>query len=183
MEKNKMRQLMIEKLNKLAVDESRQEQIESIYRRFFQSDLWLSATSIAVTIATDFEFPTAPLIQQALFEGKKVAVPKSLPKRQLVFYWINESTTYKLSKFGVEEPVSQDKAQPEELDLVIVPGLIFKENGYRIGFGGGFYDRFLGDYSGKTASFVFIEQLMENWEEALFDLPVQQLFIGETEEQ
>lgn len=72
MEKNKMRQLMIEKLNKLAVDESRQEQIESIYRRFFQSDLWLSATSIAVTIATDFEFPTAPLIQQALFEGKKL---------------------------------------------------------------------------------------------------------------
>ncbi|MEO1772843.1 5-formyltetrahydrofolate cyclo-ligase [Candidatus Enterococcus ferrettii] len=182
MEKSKIRQLMIEKLNKIAVDERRQEQVESIYRQFFQSDLWLSATSIAVTIATDFEFPTAPLIQQAFLEGKKIAVPKSLPKRQLVFYWIDKTTSFELSNFGVEEPVSGNKAQPEELDLVIVPGLIFKENGYRIGFGGGFYDRFLADYSGKTASFVFVEQLMESWEREPFDLPVQRLFIGEMEE-
>ncbi|EOH87709.1 5-formyltetrahydrofolate cyclo-ligase [Enterococcus pallens] len=183
MKKNKMRQLMIEKLNKLAVDGRRQEQVESIYRKFFQSDLWLSATSIGVTIATDFEFPTAPLIQRALLEGKKVAVPKSLPKRQLIFYWIDKTTTFELSKFGVEEPISDEQANPDELDLVVVPGLIFKENGYRIGFGGGFYDRFLANYSGRTASFVFVEQLMESWEEEPFDLPVQQLFIGEMEEQ
>lgn len=183
MEKNKMRQLMIGKLNKLAVDESRQKQVESIYRKFFQSDLWLSATSIGVTMATDFEFPTAPLIQRALSEGKRIAVPKSLPKRQLVFYWIDETTAFKLSKFGVEEPISDEQANSDELDLVVVPGLIFKENGYRIGFGGGFYDRFLADYSGKTASFVFAEQLMESWEEEPFDLPVQKLFIGEMEEQ
>ncbi|MBO1306563.1 5-formyltetrahydrofolate cyclo-ligase [Enterococcus sp. 669A] len=182
MEKQKMRQLMIQRLEKIAVDKRRQPQVESIYREFFQSDLWQAAKSVGVTIATDFEFPTAPLIQQALAEGKKVAVPKSLPKRQLVFYWINESTTFVASKFGVEEPVSEAVADPTELDLIIVPGLIFKNNGYRIGFGGGFYDRFLSSYSGKTASFVFSEQLMESWQPEPFDLPVQQLFIGKMEE-
>ncbi len=135
-----------------------------------------------MTIATDFEFPTAPLIRQALAEGKKVAAPKSLLKRQLVFYWIDESTTFVASKFGVDEPVSEAVADQTELDLIIVPGLIFKSNGYRIGFGGGFYDRFLSSYSGKTASFVFSEQLMESWQPEPFDLPVQQLFIGKMEE-
>ncbi|MGM0215709.1 5-formyltetrahydrofolate cyclo-ligase [Enterococcus sp. AZ109] len=183
MDKQKMRQLMIQKLEKIAVDESRLEQVASIYDKFFKSILWQEATTVGVTIATNFEFPTALLIQRALAEGKKVAVPKSLPKRQLVFYWIDEHTSFVPSKFGVEEPISEAVAESSELDLLIVPGLIFRRDGYRIGFGGGFYDRFLSSYSGKTASFVFSEQVLETWQPEPFDLPVQQLFIGETEEE
>lgn len=129
-------------------------------------------------MATDFEFPTSELIQAALTAGKKVAVPKSLPKGEMVFHWIDPETPFYTTKFGVEEPAIENIAASKELDLLIVPGLIYNHAGYRIGFGGGYYDRYLANYQGKTASLVFKEQVVEEWVIEPFDQPIQQLFLA-----
>ena len=64
----------------------------------------------------------------------------------------------------------------KEIDLIVVPGLLFSSRGFRIGFGGGFYDRYLADYQGETCSLVFSEQLYDDWEVEDFDIPVQKIY-------
>lgn len=59
-----------------------------------------------------------------------------------------------------------------------MPGIVFTLEGFRIGFGGGYYDRFLEQYQGETCSLVFSEQIQENWQVEPFDLPVKRLFIS-----
>jgi len=178
MEKQKLRQLAISRLQKMADSENRQNQVELILGNFFESKIWGNSTSIGVTMATQFEFPTAQVIQRAFEMDKKIAVPKSLPRGEMVFHWIDSSTDFYKTKFGVEEPAIEDIARPNELDLLVVPGLVFNRSGYRIGFGGGYYDRYLANYNGKTCSFVFAEQLMEDWQTERFDQPIQQLFLS-----
>ncbi len=178
MEKEKLRQLAIRRLEEIKDNGERKVQIENIYHSFFRSSTWEDVKTIGVTMATSLEFPTAPLIERAFATGRKVAIPKSLPKGEMIFHWIDSTTEYYTTKFGVEEPDIDDKAQPDELDLLIVPGLVFNRAGYRIGFGGGYYDRYLANYKGKTCSFVFAEQLMEDWQIEVFDQPIQQLFLS-----
>lgn len=178
MEKEKLRQLAITRLQKLANNGERQIQVELILDKFFQSEAWRESETIGVTMATKFEFPTTSLIQRAFAEGKKIAVPKSLPKGEMVFHWIDRETDFNTTKFGVEEPAIEAAAESDELDLLIVPGLVFNRAGYRIGFGGGYYDRYLANFKGRTCSFVFAEQLMEEWQKEEFDQPVQQLFLS-----
>lgn len=178
MEKDRLRQRAITRLQKIAASEERQIQAERILNKLYQSKAWKEAESIGVTMATKFEFPTSSLIQRAFETGKKIAVPKSLPKGEMVFHWVDPDTVFYTTRFGVEEPSTEDIANPDELDLLIVPGLVFNRAGYRIGFGGGYYDRYLAKYKGKTCSLVFAEQLMEDWETEAFDLPIQQLFLS-----
>lgn len=178
MEKKKLRQLAVQRLTALVNSDERQTQVNSILTQLYLSSFWQEATSIGVTMATDFEFPTSELIQAAIAAGKKVAVPKSLPKGEMVFHWIDSETPFYMTKFGVEEPVVENIAVSTELDLLIVPGLIYNHAGFRIGFGGGYYDRYLANYQGKTASLVFKEQLVEEWAIEPFDQPIQQLFLA-----
>lgn len=176
MEKEKLRRLGIARLQKLAHKEERDTQVQRMYEAFFHNDCWNESDSIGVTMATSFEFPTALLIQRAFEEGKKVAIPKSLPGGKMVFHWIEPETRFYTTKFGVDEPTHDAIAESQELDLLIVPGLVFNRAGYRIGFGGGYYDRYLANYTGMTCSFVFAEQFMDEWQPEPFDQPIQQLF-------
>ena len=88
---------------------------------------------------------------------------------------MDEKTQYLLSDFGVEEPLVQQQVEKSEINLLIVPGLIFSSQGYRIGFGGGYYDRFLTTFQGQTVSLAFSEQLRDDWQPAEFDIPVKKI--------
>ena len=177
MDKKERRQFAIQKLKKLARQSDLKDKKENqILALFFASKQWRNAQSVALVKAVDFEFDTDKVMQQAFLEGKKVLVPKSLPERQLAFYEVDKQTEYKTTKFGVKEPLSNLFLPKEEIDLIIVPGLLFSSQGYRIGFGGGFYDRYLADYQGKTCSLVFSEQLLDDWEVEKFDIPVQKIY-------
>lgn len=177
MNKKELREQGIQNLKKLAdnpkVKGKKEQQILSM---FFASRQWKVAKTVAVIKAVDFEFDTDKVMQRGVAEGKKVVVPKSLPERKLAFYEVDERTSYRVTKFGVEEPVSNLFVTQEEIDLIIVPGLIFSAKGYRIGFGGGFYDRYLATYEGMTCSLVFSEQLNDGWSEDAFDIPVSHIY-------
>ena len=64
--------------------------------------------------------------------------------------------------FGLLEPIESKtkKVEPKEIDLMIVPGLGFDKDGFRLGVGGGYYDRFLQNYNGNTLSLAFQEQMV-----------------------
>ncbi|MHC5267570.1 5-formyltetrahydrofolate cyclo-ligase [Enterococcus sp. LJL98] len=177
MSKKELRQQGIQRLKQLASNPQLKSEKESqILALFFASRQWKLAKTIAVIRPVDFELDTKKVMNRAFIEGKKVVVPKSLPERRLAFYEVDTQTKYYQTKFGVEEPESNLFVTQEEIDLLIVPGLVFSTKGYRIGFGGGFYDRYLATYQGETCSLVFSEQINNTWKKDPFDLPVAKIY-------
>ncbi|TRX51601.1 5-formyltetrahydrofolate cyclo-ligase [Fulvivirga sp. M361] len=68
---------------------------------------------------------------------------RTLPDGQLAHYEINANTQFKTNKWGIPEPVDAVMADPDEIDMVLIPLVTFDKNGHRIGYGKGYYDRFL----------------------------------------
>ncbi len=106
---------------------------------------------------------TFPLIRQAWEQGKRVTVPcADFIEKKMTFHQINDFTNLEERAFGLKEP--DPKKSPlvpvKELDLIIVPGLAFDQEGARLGFGGGFYDRFLPKVRAKTIALAFSCQLV-----------------------
>ncbi|MGT2772059.1 5-formyltetrahydrofolate cyclo-ligase [Streptococcus marimammalium] len=118
------------------------------------------AKTIATYLSFDYEYDTSLLIHQAHEDGKKVLVPKIVSKGEMVFVSYDEDDL-SLSSFGVREPNNYQSVLKNEIDLIHVPGLIFNHKGYRIGYGGGFYDRYLKDYEKATISTIYQCQLKE----------------------
>lgn len=149
--------------------------IQSLHDRLFDSDLWKKAESIGVTMSQDIEWDTYPIINRAWREKKMISVPKATHKtRQMTFYAITSFDQLEEGYIGIQEPIEgkATEIKKQEIDLLIVPGVAFTKAGYRIGFGGGFYDRFLADYTGETVSLIATEQLYNNLPHDEYDQPV-----------
>lgn len=180
MEKEALRKQGIQRLKALEqTPEIKQAKEAVIYEKLFASPLWQEASSIGVVLSMGHEFNTQPIIEQAFAEHKRVAVPKVFPERQMKFIKITADTPYATSSMGIREPVTEEECPKNEMDLLLVPGVVFSKKGYRIGFGGGYYDRYLQGFNGKTCSVLFKEQLAAEWEADAFDIPVQHLITDE----
>ncbi len=108
-----------------------------------QSDLYKNADRIMFYISMADEVSTKEIIKRAFADGKAVFVPKVTGKTEMEACLISDSEAYEKSTLGVAEPKNSVFADKNEIDLIIVPGLAFNKAGVRLGFGGGFYDRYL----------------------------------------
>ena len=111
-----------------------------------------------VYVSKEIEVDTHILIQTALRDGKKVAVPRCVPDSRLMeFFYIQSMDELKPGAFGVLEPVP-DKAKlvtAYEGALCVVPGLCFDAQGYRLGYGKGYYDRFMSSFEGFSVGMCY----------------------------
>ncbi|MGC6770198.1 5-formyltetrahydrofolate cyclo-ligase [Enterococcus sp. LJL51] len=177
MKKKAIREIGAANLNWLFRHEEIKKNKEAeLYQELFYDIVWKQAAVVGVVKSLPFELDTAPVMTQGWAEGKQIVVPKTT-KNGLVFHQITAESVFVESAFGVEEPAIEKEIKLSEIDLLIVPGLIFKINGYRVGFGGGYYDRVLKDFQGKSCSLVFSEQIQESWQIEEFDQRVDKLFI------
>ncbi|MDX8045985.1 5-formyltetrahydrofolate cyclo-ligase [Gracilibacillus sp. S3-1-1] len=145
--------------------ENREQLEEKLQQRLFDLAEWKEANVIATTIAKGVEWNTEQIIYHAWQEGKKVAIPKSNPiDHTMKFYLYSEDDQLEKVWKDILEPIEASSTYISEdgIDLLIVPGIVFNKQGFRIGFGGGFYDRFLKGYTGVTVSLVANFQLMKN---------------------
>lgn len=180
--KKEIRQSTLGKIAALS-EQSFQQGVNRIQLSLFNHPKWQRARTIGVTISRGREIPTRPIIERAWQEGKQVAVPKCLPTaKTLDFRHLHHFNQLETVYFGLKEPIiSQTPAvNKDQLDLVIVPGVAFDPTGYRIGFGGGYYDRFLADYEGDTVALLLSDQLVERIPGELHDIPVQTLITERT---
>lgn len=156
---------------------------QKIHQTLFLSADWKKAQTVGVTVSRVPEVDTISIIEQAWLEKKLVAVPKCHPRdKSMEFYLLKSFDELETVYFGLREP-DPTRTRPCEksaMDLILVPGLVFDKNGYRIGFGGGYYDRFLTDYNGTTVSLAFEEQVKEVVEHEPFDIPVSKIMTDET---
>ena len=142
---------------------------------------WQNAQVIALTKSMPLEFSLAKIVDLARKMNKKIVVPVTLPHRQMKFAYWDEKTEFQKNSFGVEEPIQPVWVQEGQIDLVIVPGLAYSKKGERLGFGGGYYDRFLEQHSFSTMSLAYKEQVYDEacWEVEVFDQRIQTLITME----
>ena len=148
-------------------------------KRFTQLSAFQEAQTLATYLSMGHEFSTASLIQAALQDGKRVCVPRTYPQGRMEFVEYDPDILEK-TRFGLLEPNEQGKVvDKSEIDLIHVPGVVFQSEGYRIGYGAGYYDRYLADYTGKTISTIYSIQERE-FQPDSFDIAVQEVLVYET---
>lgn len=151
---------------------------QALTERLLQHPFYQEAKVIATYLSFPHEFQTQRLIEQALKDGKKVLIPKTYPKGRMDFVVYNPQQLVKTS-FGLLEPQGDlEVVDASQIDLIHVPGLAFTTEGYRIGYGGGYYDRYLEQFAGHTMSTVYPCQIRDFSPEN-HDIPVQEVLIDE----
>lgn len=177
MTKEEWRIVMKEKLQNMTFDIFKQN-CATIYARLFNEAIWKKANTIGITLSIDREVETWPIIEHAWEMDKRVAVPKSIPHlHELTFYKIHSFSQIEEGYAGIMEPNPQQTSQVnhDEIDLLFVPGLVFDQDGFRIGYGGGYYDRYLQHFHHETISLAFECQLVEHIPRNPYDMPVNRI--------
>ena len=121
--------------------------------KYLELDSYKEAGIIFVYSAMEQEIPTKRIIHTALNDGKKVTLPKIRTGvkagAKMDFVFINKNTEYKSGVYGILEPVSDEFINVNDIKdkiEMLIPGLCFDLRGRRIGYGGGYYDRYLSQY-------------------------------------
>ncbi len=131
--------------------EQRKKWAGILHSRLFRHEAITAADHIFIYVHFRSEVATIPVIQTLLAAGKTVSVPKTLPSQQKIIAVNLHDPDNQLipGYYGIPEPTSQTIAsstiEPQTIDTVIVPGSVFDPGGGRLGYGGGFYDRFLAE--------------------------------------
>ena len=175
--KSKLRKQVLQEMKALS-QEQKQAIDQALTERLLQHPFYREAKGIATYLSFPHEFQTQELIEQALKDGKKVLIPKTYPKGRMDFVVYNPQQLVKTS-FGLLEPQGNlEVVDASQIDLIHVPGLAFTTEGYRIGYGGGYYDRYLKHFSGHTLSTIYPCQIKDFIPEK-HDIPVQEVLIDE----
>ena len=151
---------------------------QALTERLLHHPFYQEAKVISTYLSFPHEFQTQELIEQVLKDGKKVLIPKTYPKGRMEFVVYNPQQLVKTS-FGLLEPQGElEVVEASQIDLIHVPGLAFTTEGCRIGYGGGYYDRYLEHFTGHTLSTIYPCQVQDFITEN-HDIPVQEVLIDE----
>lgn len=147
---------------------------KKISERFFSLEEYTKCDTLLTFVSSNIEVDTIEIIKRALADGKKVAVPKCTDKTgHMDFYYIKSLDELKKGYFSILEPDTEICQKAEDCcGLCIVPGLCFDYMGYRIGFGKGYYDRFLQNFSGITVGICYSKCIEKELPRGTYDKSV-----------
>jgi len=175
--KEEIRQHIKQQKLKSSDDELFQKSV-IINQKLFEHEYYKEAKMIGFYVSKKYEVETILLLEQAL-KKKRIAVPK-VEGEIMNFYRIKALSDLKEGSFHVFEPTTPYITRANKMDLIIVPLVAFNRKLYRVGYGKGFYDKYLKDYKGHTIGLAFsFQEVDEDFEEE-FDLPLD-LIITEKE--
>lgn len=146
------------------------------------SEFYKKADKVFCYCATGCEVGTEEIIRNALSDKKKVALPKCTDKYgNMTFYYISSFDDLIEGMYGIPEPDTGFKADTSDSGSVcIVPGLAFDLKGYRLGYGKGYYDRFLETFDGVSVGVCFEACLTEAVPADKFDMKVNYIITDKT---
>ena len=152
--------------------------------QFRTCELYRKAQTIYGYLPYNQEVRTVPMLEQAIRDGKRVAVPKCYGE-EMRFIYINDFVTEVAPGYAnIPEPVADGPVADDTTALVLMPGLAFDPQGHRIGYGGGFYDRFLANEPDHpTLALCYGFQMVEHLETEEFDIPVDQVLWADPAEE
>ena len=145
---------------------------QQLFRLFTATDAYKNAKSVYGYMSYNQEVHTLPILEQALRDGKHVAIPKCYGP-EMRFIWMDDLSRTAKSACGIPEPVFDAPIADDPSALVLMPGIAFDLAGHRIGYGGGYYDRFLAkEPEHPTVALCYGFQVFEHLETEDFDIPV-----------
>lgn len=151
MEKKQLRKAIKEKRNTLDHDTCLSSDT-AILETICTWDIYQKAEVIFCFVGTKDEINTKPILEDIFKRGKRVGVPKCIAKGIMEVYEIHSLDDLVPGKYGILEPVDTcKKISPEEIDLALIPCLSCSMDGRRLGYGGGYYDRYLNQVTGTQA--------------------------------
>ena len=134
----------------------RYEESAVVCRKLFDLEIYQNAEAVFSYVSFGSEFETASIIETAFIDSKIIAVPKIIGN-EMVFCNVNTDTAFVPNRFGIMEPVNTSVLLPNEFSsvLLILPGMCFDDKNGRVGYGGGYYDRYVARYRQDT-EFVIV---------------------------
>lgn len=118
------------------------------------------------------EVRTVPMLEQAMRDGKRVAVPKCYGD-EMRFLYMEDLTKVEKGYAGIPEPIADGPVADDPTALVLMPGLAFTRDGKRMGYGGGFYDKFLAsEPTHPTVALCYDFQMVADLPTEEYDIPV-----------
>ena len=139
---------------------------------FAQSEAYRNAATIYGYLPYNQEVRTVPMLEQAIRDGKKVAVPKVYGDI-MKFIYLEDLSQVEKGYAGIPEPIADEPVAHDETALVLMPGLAFDPQGHRIGYGGGFYDKFLAaEPDHPTLALCYEFQMLPQLDTEEHDIPV-----------
>ena len=171
MDKKELRRSIRERKRAMTSEEivSRSQMLGLLFR---QSEAYKNAKTIYGYLPYNQEVRTTFMLEQALKDGKRVAVPKVYGD-EMKFLYIEDLSLVEKGYAGIPEPIADGPVADDTTALVLMPGLAFDREGHRIGYGGGFYDKFLADEpEHPTLALCYEFQMLEQLETEAHDIPV-----------
>lgn len=145
---------------------------EKLAELFSASDAYKTAKTIYGYLPYNQEVRTVPMLEQALKDGKRVAVPKCYGN-EMKFIYMEDLSKVEKGYAGIPEPIADGPVADDTTALVLMPGLAFDPQGHRIGYGGGFYDKFLAaEPDHPTLALCYEFQMLPELKTEAHDIPV-----------
>lgn len=158
--------------------EEQQAQSAGIRKKLFTMEAFQNCTQLFTYIAFRSEVETADIISEALLRRMEVYVPR-VEDKELNFYKITGTESLSISNFGIREPDQSHQVPYHKIEgyvqnrLILLPGLAFDRSGNRVGYGAGFYDKYLMKYSDDgfiKAALAYDFQVMDHIDAEDYDV-------------
>lgn len=154
------------------------EKLGELLRR---TEAYRKADTIYGYLPYNQEVRTTPMLRQAILDGKRVAVPKCYGD-EMRFLYLDDLTAVAPGYAGIPEPIADGPVADDPTALVLMPGLAFDRKGHRVGYGGGFYDKFLeAEPDHPTLALCYDFQMFGHLEVDDYDIPVDEVLWADIE--
>lgn len=148
----------------------RSKKSEAIFKKLLALDIVNNCKSLLCYVSCKNEVDTSSILNYCFNNDIKVAVPRCIDGEKMKFYYIKGKNDLQKGMYGIYEPKKYCKECLSDKDCVLIaPALIADEKGFRLGFGKGYYDRFLSDFKGKSIVLVYKQNLIKNLFKNEFD--------------
>lgn len=151
-------------------DELHREASEKIAEYFLESDIYKNADTVLMYLSINREVRTRALVDRILSDGKRLALPVCFDDGKMTFKYITSRESLVKGKFSAPEPDDTCEEYHGGVPTVcVIPAIAFDRRGYRLGYGKGYYDRYLSRFDVVRVGFSFDELLVDSLPHGRFD--------------
>lgn len=154
-------------------DKEYQDKSNLIINKLKKEVVFQKAKTIGIYVSMNNEVDTIKLINE-LLSTKTICVPKTINKT-MEFHKIDSFNELSKGNYGILEPIGNNLISKKDIDVLIVPLVAYDEDNHRIGYGGGYYDRYLQGYAGYAIGLAFSLQYTNKIDTETTDIPLKQI--------